>query len=486
MNQSARDTRNLTLLTDYYQINMMYAHYKNDLLNKEVVFDVFFRKNPCDSGYSIFAGLEQVIEYIKNIRFTQEDIDYLASVHQYDSNFLQFLLEFRFTGDMWAMPEGTIVFPNEPFIKIRTNILEAHLVETTILNIINHQTLIATKASRVVHAAAGDPVLEFGLRRAQGPDAGIYGARAAFIGGVNATSNVLAGKMFSIPIKGTHAHAYVQSYPTELEAFLAFSHAFPNNASLLVDTYDTLNRGVPNAIKTFQIMKEKLGDQFTNYGIRLDSGDLAYLSKRARRMLDEAGFPEATIVASNDLEEDIIRDLKLQGAKIDVWGVGTNLITSRECPSLGGVYKLVAEKEGEHLIPKIKISENPEKITTPGCKKVVRFYDRHTKKAMLDLIMLEDEEIPQEPFMAFDPINIWKKKEVRNFSFKELLLPIFQSGKQVYSIPDLDEIREYAKHELKTISVEMKRLHNPHIYHVDLSKKLWDLKYGLLNQSRKR
>ncbi len=410
MSQSEKSTRNLTLLTDYYQINMMYAHFKNDLLNKEVVFDVFFRKNPCDSGYSIFAGLEQVVDYIQNIRFTKEDVEYLASVYQYDPDFLQYLLDFRFTGDLWAMPEGTIVFPNEPLIKVRSNVLEAHLVETTILNITNHQTLIATKASRVVYAAEGDPVLEFGLRRAQGPDAGIYGARAAYIGGVDATSNVLAGKMFSIPIKGTHAHAYVQSYPTELEAFLAFSHAFPNNASLLVDTYDTLNSGVPNAIQTFQIMKEELGDQFVNYGIRLDSGDLAYLSKKARKMLDEAGFPEAKIVASNDLEEDIIRDLKLQGAQIDVWGVGTNLITSRECPSLGGVYKLVAEKEGDHLVPKIKISENPEKITTPGCKKVARFYDRYTKRVILDLIMLEEEPIPQHSFIAFDPINIWKKR----------------------------------------------------------------------------
>ena len=482
---SEQRPRNLTLLTDYYQINMMYAHFKNDLLHKEVVFDVFFRKNPCGSGYTIFAGLEQVIEYIQNLHFTQEDIEYLGSVHEYEPEFLQYLLDFRFTGELWSVPEGTVVFPNEPIMKIRSNVLEAQLLETTILNIVNHQTLIATKAARVVYAAEGAPVLEFGLRRAQGPDAGIYGARAAYIGGVDATSNVLAGKMFSIPIKGTHAHAYVQSYPTELEAFIAYSRAFPNNASLLVDTYDTLNSGIPNAIKTFKMMKEQLGDQFQNYGIRLDSGDMAYLSKKARKMLDEAGFPDAKIVASNDLDENLIRDLKLQGARIDIWGVGTNLITSRECPSLGGVYKLVAEKEGDRLVPKIKISENPEKITTPGCKKLVRFYSQRTKRVILDLIMLEDENIPRESFTAFDPINVWKKKEVENFVAKELLIPIIESGKLVYSSPTLMEIKSYAKRELQTISEEMKRLHNPHIYHVDLSKKLWDLKYGLLNQERK-
>ncbi|MFV9511044.1 nicotinate phosphoribosyltransferase [Tepidibacillus sp. LV47] len=486
MIHNEQNTRNLTMLTDYYQINMMYVHFKNDLLDKEVVFDVYFRKNPCGSGYSIFAGLEQVVEYIQNLRFTKEDVDYLASVHKYDPDFLQYLLEFRFTGEIWAVPEGTVVFPNEPILKVRTNVIEAQLIETAILNIINHQTLIATKASRVVYAADGDPVLEFGLRRAQGPDAGIYGARAAYIGGVSATSNVLAGKMFSIPIRGTHAHAYVQSYSSELEAFMAFAQSFPDNVSLLVDTYDTLKSGVPNAIKTFKIMKEKLGDNFKNYGIRLDSGDLAYLSKQARKMLDEAGFPEAKIVASNDLDEELIRDLKLQGAKIDIWGVGTNLITSSDCPSLGGVYKLVAEKEGDQFIPKIKISENPEKITTPGCKKVVRFYDRTTKKAILDLIMLEDEPIPQDDFIAFDPVNIWKKKVVRNFVAKELLVPIFQSGRLVYNLPSLEEIRNHAKQELNMLSEEIKRLHNPHIYHVDLSKKLWDLKYQLLNQERKR
>ncbi len=479
-------TRNLTLLTDYYQINMMYAHYKNDLLSKEVVFDVFFRKNPCGSGYTIFAGLEQVIEYINGLSFTEEDIEYLRGTYPYDEEFFHYLTNFKFTGNLWAVPEGTVIFPSEPVIRIETNLLEAHLIETAILNIVNHQSLIATKASRILHAAENDPVLEFGLRRAQGPDAGIYGARAAYIGGVAATSNVLSGKLFNIPVKGTHAHAYVQSYPTELEAFLAFSEAFPNNAILLVDTYNTIKSGIPNAIETFKQMKYKYGEKFVNYGIRLDSGDLAYLSKVGRKMLDDAGFPEAKIVASNDLDEFLIRDLKLQGAKIDIWGVGTNLIVSKNCPSLGFVYKLVAEKEQDEFKPKIKISENPEKITTPGCKKSVRFYDQSTNRAILDLMMLKEEEIPKDEFVAFDPINTWKKKAMKNFIAKELLVPVFEQGTQIYQSPSLEEIKLNARQELASLSEEIRRLKNPHIYHVDLSQQLWDLKYDLINNERKR
>lgn len=485
MGTGIASSRNLTLLTDYYQLSMVYAHYKNQLLNKEVVFDVFIRQNPCDGGYSLFAGLEQVTEYINNLKFTEEDIEYLQSTYPYEGGFLHFLRTFRFTGDIWSVPEGTVVFPNEPIMKIKTNLLEAHLVETTILNLINHQSLLATRASRVVYAADGDPVLEFGLRRAQGPDAGIYGARATYIGGVAGTSNVLAGKMFSIPVLGTHAHAFIQSYASELDAFLAFANVFPENATLLVDTYDTLNSGVPNAIKTFRIMKDKLGDGFKNYGIRLDSGDLAYLSKKARLMLDEAGFKEAKIIASNDLDEFLIRDLKLQGARINAWGVGTNLITSNGCSALGGVYKLAAEKENGTFIPRIKISENPEKITTPGCKKVVRFYDKHSNKGILDLIMLEDETIPQSDFIAFDPMNIWKRKKVHNFISKELLIPIFRQGKLVYELPSLLEIRKKAQQELNSLSDEVKRLKNPHIYHVDLSKTLWELKNELIEKGRK-
>jgi len=485
MEAKNRQQRNLSLLTDYYQISMMYAHYKNKILDKDVVFDVFIRRNPCDGGYSLFAGLQQVIEYVSQLKYTDEDIAYLQSVYPFEQEFLDYLKNLTFTGDLWSVPEGTLVFPNEPIMKLKTNILQAHLMETTILNIINHQTLLATRASRVVYSAAGDPVMEFGLRRAQGPDAGIYGARAAFIGGVAGTSNVLAGKMFSIPVMGTHAHAFIQSYPSELDAFLAFAKVYPQNTTLLVDTYDTLKSGIPNAITTFKFMKEKLGDQFKNFGIRLDSGDLAYLSKAARKMLDEAGFPEAKIIASNDLDEFLIRDLKLQGAKVDAWGVGTNLITSNGCSALGGVYKLVAEKEGDTYIPRIKISENPEKITTPGCKKVVRFYDKDTHKAILDLVMLENEEIPENEFIAFDPINVWKRKRVKHFTAKELLVPIYRSGQLVYTSPTVHEIREKAQREMDTLFDEIKRLKNPHVYHVDLSKSLWDLKHELIEKGRR-
>lgn len=485
MNFEREKINNLTLLTDYYQISMMYAHYKEGQMNKQVVFDLFFRENPCNSGYSIFSGLEQVIDYINNLRFTDEDIEYLSSVYPYEDAFLDYLRNFRFTGNIWSVPEGTVVFPSEPILKIQANILEAHFIETAILNIINHQTLIATKAARIVHAAKGEPTLEFGLRRAQGPDAGVYGARAAYIGGVAGTSNVLAGKLFDIPVMGTHAHSFIQSYPSELEAFLVFANAYPKNTTLLVDTYDTLNSGVPNAIKTFKKMKENFGDSFKNYGIRLDSGDLAYLSKKARKMLDDAGFNDAKIVASNDLDENLIMDLKAQSAKIDVWGVGTNLITSSGCPALGGVYKLAAEEEDGKFVPKIKISENPEKITTPGCKKLVRFYDKESNVAILDLIMLEDEDIPNSDFIAFDPVNIWKKKKVKNFYAKELHQQIFKNGKLVYSSKSLRDIRENADKELNTLSEEIKRLRNPHIYHVDLSKPLWDLKYDLIHKEKK-
>ncbi|WP_307335212.1 nicotinate phosphoribosyltransferase [Caldalkalibacillus uzonensis] len=475
---------NKTLLTDLYQINMMYAHFKNGKLNQQTVFDLYFRKNPSQSGYAIAAGLEQVVEYICQLRFTDEDIAYLRSVERYDEDFLQYLKQLRFTGDLYAVPEGTVVFPHEPLLRVRAPIGEAQLIETAILNMINHQTLIATKASRIVEAAGGGLVMEFGLRRAQGPDAGVYGARAAFVGGVKATSNVLAGKKFGIPIKGTHSHAYVQSYPSEYDAFLDFARTFPHNCILLVDTYDTLNSGVPNAIKVFKKMKDELGDQFVQFGIRLDSGDLAYLSKAARKMLDEAGFEEALIVASSDLDEYLIRDLRAQGAQIDAWGVGTNLITSKDCPALGGVYKLVAEEEDGRLVPKIKVSENPQKITNPGYKKVVRFYDRDSKRALVDLIMLEEEPIPRKAFIAFDPVNTWKRKKVENFETRELLVPIFKNGELVYELPKLTEIQRYAQQEKERFAPEIRRLINPHGYHVDLSQKLWELKHRLLSEAK--
>lgn len=472
---------NLTLLTDLYQINMMYSYFRNGKINQEVVFDLFFRNTPCKSGYAVAAGLEQVIEYINQIQFTEEDIQFLKKTYNYDTDFLEILKTLRFTGELFAVPEGSIIFPNEPLICVKAPIFQAQLIETTILNIVNHQTLIATKASRIVEAAEEDTILEFGLRRAQGPDAGLFGSRAAYIGGVQATSNVLAGKRFGIPTKGTHSHAFVQSYPSELEAFISFAQTFPRNSILLVDTYDTLKLGIPNAIKTFNKMKNELGDEFINFG----SGDLAYLSKEARKMLDDAGFPEAVIVASSELDEYLVRELKGQGAKVDAWGVGTNLITSKDCPALGGVYKLVAEEEKGLLIPKIKVSENPEKITTPGYKKVVRFYQKETKKALVDLIMLEDEEIPTEPFIAFDPINTWKKKTIKDFNAKELLVPVFKAGLLVYTVPSLSEVQAYCKLEKKRFSAEIRRLINPHLYHVDLSQKLWELKQSLLSEARK-
>lgn len=476
---------NQTLLTDYYQITMMYAHYKNNYLNRTGVFDLFYRKNPCDGGYAIFTGLEQVINYIKELRFTEADVQYLSSVYPFEQGFLDYLLNFKFTGDIWSVLEGTIVFPYEPLIKVQSNMLEAHLIETAMLNIINHQTLIATRANRVVNSAKNQPIMEFGLRRAQGPDAGIYGARATYIGGFVGTSNVLAGKVFSIPIMGTHAHSYIQSYPSELEAFIAFATVFPSNSILLVDTYNTINSGIPNAIKTFNMMKERLGDEFKNYGIRLDSGDLSYLSKKARNLLDEAGFPEAKIIASNDLDEYIIRDLNQQGACIDTWGVGTKIITSDGWSALGGVYKLAAEKEKDQYIPKIKISENSEKVTTPGFKKLVRFYDRGNDKAILDLVMLDEEKIPEETFIAFDSNDTWKRKVLKNFYSKELLVQIFSNGELVYELPTIEEIKTKTITELNSLTQEYKRFNNPHVYHVDLSKKLWDLKYNLISEERK-
>lgn len=473
--------RNLTLLTDLYQLTMAYGYYKKNRADKEAVFDLFYRNNPCGNGFAIAAGLEQVVDYIQNLRFSAEDLDYLRGLGLFDHQFLELLRGFKFTGEIYAIPEGTVVFPNEPLIRVKAPIIEGQLIETSILNIINHQTLIATKANRVCRAAQDGSVLEFGLRRAQGPDAGIYGARASIIGGCDSTSNVLAGKMFGIPISGTHAHSWIMSFPSELDAFRAYADVFPDSCVLLVDTYDTINIGIPNAIKVGLELKEKGYDLV---GIRLDSGDLAYLSKVARKMLDEAGLTKTKIVASGDLEEHIIWDLKVQGAKIDVWGVGTNLITSFDCPALGGVYKMCAEEENKQLIPKIKISENIEKITNPGYKKVVRLYKNSTGKAVGDLIMFADEKIdPSKPILMFDPIETWKRKTVTDFSIKELLMPIFKNGKLVYELPPLREIQEHCKRDLDTFWDEYKRLKNPHGYHVDLSQKLYDTKKQLLKQA---
>ena len=478
-------TMNLTLLTDFYELTMMQGYFKSQ--NKEtVIFDAFYRKNPCDGGYAIAAGLDQVIEYIKNLTFSKEDIEYLRGLHTFDDDFLDYLEGFHFTGDIYAIPEGTVVFPREPLIKVIAPIMEAQLVETAILTILNHQSLIATKAARVVYAAKGDGIMEFGLRRAQGPDAGVYGARAAVIGGCVGTSNVLCGQLFDVPVKGTHAHSWIMSFPDEYIAFKTYAQLYPNACCLLVDTYDTLKSGVPNAIRVFKEMRQA-GIPLKNYGIRLDSGDLAYMSKQARKLLDAAGFEDAYISASSDLDEYLIDSLKAQGAKITSWGVGTNLITSKDCPAFGGVYKLAAvkdEKTGE-FIPKIKLSENTEKITNPGNKTVYRIYDRQTGKIRADLICLVDETFDNtKDMIIFDPLETWKKTKIHanTYTLRELLVPVFKGGECVYTSPSVMEIRDICTKEKDTLWDETKRLVNPHEVYVDLSDKLYKIKSDLLEE----
>ena len=476
--------RNLTLLTDLYELTMMQGYYEKGQ-NENVIFDVFFRQNPCNNGYSVCAGLDQVIDYIKNLHFTYDDVDYLRGLGIFKEDFLHYLSGFHFSGDIYAIPEGTVVFPKETLLKVVAPIMEAQLVETAILNIINHQSLIATKTSRIVFAANGDGIMEFGLRRAQGPDAGLYGARAAMIGGCVGTSNVLAGQMFDVPVMGTHAHSWIMSFPDEYTAFKTYAEMYPDNCTLLVDTYDTLKSGVPNAIRVFQEFKDA-GKPLIKYGIRLDSGDLAYLSKEARKMLDEAGFPEATICASNDLDEFLLHDLKMQGAAIDSWGVGTNLITSKDCPSFGGVYKLAAiqNEEGE-FVPKIKISENTEKITNPGNKTIYRIYEKASGKIKADLICFADEVIdPKQDLLLFDPMDTWKKTKLAGgtYTVREILLPIFKNGECLYKSPTLKEIAAYCREEKDTLWDETKRLFYPHRVYVDLSQKLYAVKQSLLDQ----
>ena len=423
------EPRNLTLLTDLYELTMMQGYFREKDANETVIFDAFYRTNPDGNAFSICAGLEQVIDYVKNLHFDDADIEYLRGLGIFDEDFLEYLHNFKFSGDIYAIPEGTVVFPREPLVKVIAPIMEAQLVETAILNIINHQSLIATKTSRIVFAARGDGIMEFGLRRAQGADAGTYGARAAMIAGCIGTSNVLAGKLFDVPVKGTHAHSWIMSFPDELTAFRAYAKLYPSACILLADTYDTLGSGVPNAIRVFQEMRDA-GIPLTFYGIRLDSGDLAYISKKARKMLDDAGFPDAVISASNDLDEYLIDSLKIQGAAITSWGVGTNLITSKDCPSFGGVYKLAAIKDRHtgKFIPKIKLSENTEKVTNPGNKTIQRIYDKETGKIIADLICLVDEEFDEKnSLLLFDPIETWKKTHLApgTYTMRELLVPIF-------------------------------------------------------------
>ena len=474
---------NLTLLTDLYELTMMQGYYENNT-NETVVFDVFYRNNPSGGAYAITAGLEQVIDYIKNLRFETEDIEYLRSTGIFQESFLKYLSDFSFSGDIYAIPEGTVVFPKEPLLKVIAPIMEAQLVETAILNIINHQSLIATKASRVVYAAGGG-VMEFGLRRAQGPDAGTYGARAAVIAGCVGTSNVLAGKLFNIPIKGTHAHSWIMSFKTELEAFRNYARLYPDNCLLLVDTYDTLKSGVPHAIQVFTEMREAGLKKPSVYGIRLDSGDLAYLSKKAREMLDKAGFTDAVISASSDLDEYLIESLRSQGAKITSWGVGTNLITSKDCPAFGGVYKLAAVQGPDgKFIPKIKVSENIEKVTDPGNKTIFRLYDKQTGKIRGDLIALVDETYDsRQSLIIFDPIATWKRTylEGDSYTIRELLVPVFINGQCVYTSPSVMDIQAYCQKELDTLWDESRRLANPQTVYVDLSRPLWELKNQLLD-----
>lgn len=480
--------QNLTLLTDLYELTMMQGYFKNKDRNETVIFDAFYRSNPCGGGYAICAGLEQVIQYIKNLHFDQADIDYLKNLGIFEDDFLAYLRDFRFSGDIYAIPEGTVMFPREPMVKVIAPIMEAQLVETAILNIINHQSLIATKASRVCYAAKGDGIMEFGLRRAQGPDAGVLGARAAVIGGCVGTSNVLCGQLFDVPVKGTHAHSWIMSFPDEYTAFKTYADMYPNACILLVDTYDTLKSGIPNAIRVFREMRES-GLTLSNYGIRLDSGDLAYLSKRARKMLDEAGFTDAVISASNDLDEFLIDSLKTQGATITSWGVGTNLITSKDNPSFGGVYKLAAIRD-EHgaFIPKIKLSENSEKVTNPGNKTIYRIYEKDTGKIKADLICLTEEEFKEENnLLLFDPTEPWKHTnlEAGSFTLREILVPVFLNGECVYTSPKTMEIRDYCQKELDTLWEETRRLVNPQEVYVDLSQKLYDTKIELLSQMSK-
>ncbi|WP_304340928.1 nicotinate phosphoribosyltransferase [Metaclostridioides mangenotii] len=473
--------RNLTLLTDLYQLTMLNGYFENNVHEDIVVFDMFFRKNACNGGYTIICGIDQLVEYIDNLHFSGSDMEYMKSLNLFSDKFLDFMKNFKFTGDIYAVEEGTIMFPNEPVITVKAPLYQAQIIETAMLTMVNFQSLIATKASRVCFAAQGDPVLEFGLRRAQGPDAGIYGARAAVIGGCVATSNLLAGKKFDLPVAGTHAHSWVQKFDDELEAFEAYARVYPDKCMLLVDTYNVLESGVPNAIKVFKDVSEK---GYKPIGIRLDSGDLTYLSKEAKQMLDDAGFPNVTITASNDLDEYTITALKAEGSKINSWGVGTKLITSADSPALGGVYKLAASYEDGVLTPKIKISANPEKINNPGYKKVVRIYSENGK-AEADLITLHDEKIDEsKPLEIFHPTYTWKTKTFKKYKIKDLLQPLYINGISKYNKKTVTEIKNHVQYELSTIWNQYKRLSNPHIYKVDLSKELWDLKTKMIDSKK--
>ncbi len=477
MNES--NTRNLTMLMDFYELTMAKGYFQHGMQNKISYFDMFFRKVPDHGGFAIMAGVEQLIDYLKNLKFDKNDIDFLRSKNVFDEAFLDYLANFKFSSDVWAIPEGTPIFPGEPIVVVRGPAIEAQLIETMVLLTINHQSLIATKTNRIVRAAQGRPVMEFGSRRAQGYDGAIYGSRAAYIAGCAGTACTVSERDYGIPALGTMAHSWVQMFPSEIDAFRAYARAWPNNCALLVDTYNVLKSGIPNAIKVFN--EELVPKGLRPKGVRIDSGDITYLSQKARKMLDDAGFEDCPIIASNALDEYIIRDILMQGAKIDSFGVGERLITSRSEPVFGGVYKLAAVEENGEIVPKIKISENVEKITTPGFKQVWRLFDNESGKAMADVMTLHDECISSEqPYELFDPEVTWKRKVISDFTAKPLLVQIFKKGECVYEIPKLSDVREFCAKSIDSLWSEVMRFENPHKYYVDMSPKLWSLREKLL------
>ena len=474
------NNRNLTMLVDFYELTMGNGYIKEGVQDKRAVFDMFFRKIPDQAGFAIFAGLEQLVGYLKNLKFSQEDIDYLRSKNLFSEEFLDYLKNFHFSCNVWAMKEGTPIFPNEPVVIVEGPVIQAQLIETMVLLSINFQSLVTTKASRICRAAQGRPVMEFGSRRAQSYDAAVLGARAAYIGGCSGTACAISDREYQIPALGTIAHSWVQMFPTEYDAFKAYAETYPDSCTLLVDTYNVLKSGVPNAIKVFDEVLAPMG--YRPKGIRIDSGDIAYLSKKARKMLDAAGYPDCTIVASNSLDEYLIRDLLLQGAKVDSFGVGENLITSKSDPVFGGVYKLVAV-EDEHgvLQPRIKLSETAEKITTPNKKMVYRLYKKDDHEAVADYIAMYDEKVPDEgPITLFDPVNTWKSKTFTDVDIRPMLVEVFRDGECVYELPGIEEIKAYCQDQIDHLWEEVKRFENPHRYYVDLSEKLWSSKHELL------
>lgn len=474
-----KEKNNLTLLCDFYEFAMCNGFFEAGFQDKTVYFDMFFREVPDNASYAIVAGLEQVVEYLENLKFDDEDIELLRAKGIFDERYLEYLKNFEFKCDVWALPEGTVAFPQEPLLIVKGPVIQAQMLETMILLTINHQSLIATKANRIVRAAKGRPVVEFGSRRAQGYSGANLGARAAYIGGCSGTANALAEKLYGVPALGTMAHSWVQLFPTEYDAFKKYAEVYPDNCLLLVDTFDTLNKGIPNAIRVFNEVVVPRG--YRPKGIRIDSGDIAYISKKARKMLDDAGFEDAKIMASNSLDEGTIQNLLVQDAQIDMFGVGERLITSKSWPVFGGVYKLTGVEDNGEIIPKIKISENVSKITTPGFKNLYRLYDNESKKAIADVVTLHDEVIEDDgEYEIFHPIYTWKKKRLTNFTAKPLLVQIYKEGKLIYDLPSLEEIKNKAKEELDSLWDETKRLENPHEYVVDLSYDLWTIKEDLL------